>query len=175
MGMSYHDLVDAGFAAKTILQSCTDFPQSSYHAISNLLHVQTLEKNCRLGGWCIYCWNVLNVSNLLLILAPHHWWELFYSPQEAWPFTYPSFFAVGIEPLPGVHICISYPTDWYFVAWISVFGYESIILLLGLRAGISYFKESRSLPLMFEGIHYILSCCVIVSCTLPWVISNLEK
>ena len=59
-------------------------------------------------------------------------------------------------------MCISYPTDWYFVAWISVFGYESIILLLGLRAGISYFKESRSLPLMFEGIHYILSCCVIV-------------
>ena len=159
MGMSYHDFVDAGFAAKTILQSCTDFAQSSYHAISNLLHVQTLEKNCSFGGWCIYCWNALNVSNRLLILAPHHWWDLLYSPQETWLFTHPSIFAVGIEPLPAsVHMCISYPTDWYFVAWIPVFGYELIILLLGPRAGISYFKESRSLPPTFRrhSLHSIL-------------------
>lgn len=32
------------------------------------------------------------------------------------------------------------------MSWIPVFGYELIILLLGLRAGMQIFKESRSLP-----------------------------
>lgn len=76
--------------------------------------------------------------------------ENYFSPQETLQFNHPSFSTVGIEPLPGVHMCISYPTNWYFVAWIPVFGYELIILLLGIRAGISYFKESRSLPLKFR-------------------------
>lgn len=65
---------------------------------------------------------------------------------------------VGIEPLPGVHMCVSYPTNWYFVAWLPVFGYELITLLLGLRAGISYYKESRFLPFKFRRhpLHFIL-------------------
>jgi len=73
-------------------------------------------------------------------------------------FLYLLHVTVGIEPLPGVHMCITYPTNWYFVAWIPVFGYELIILLLGLRAGISYFKESRLLPPKFRRrpLHFIL-------------------
>ena len=75
MGMSYHDLVDAGFAAKTILQSCTDFAQSSYHAISNLLHVRTLEKNCSLvGAFIVEMFSMLAIDflSLLHITGEHY-------------------------------------------------------------------------------------------------------
>ncbi|KIK00470.1 hypothetical protein K443DRAFT_132675 [Laccaria amethystina LaAM-08-1] len=56
---------------------------------------------------------------------------------------------VGIEPLPGVHMCISYPTNWYFVSWIPIFGYELFILTLGIRAGILFLEEARLLPSNF--------------------------
>ena len=56
---------------------------------------------------------------------------------------------MGIEPLPGVHMCISYPTNWYFVSWIPIFCYELLILILGIRAGIIFLKEARLLPSKF--------------------------
>jgi len=84
MGMSYHDLVNARFAARTISQLCADFPPYSYHAIPNLLHVRLLKKDCNFGCCCIYCWNALNASNWLAILAPHHWWAVLHSPKLIW-------------------------------------------------------------------------------------------
>ncbi|EDQ99372.1 uncharacterized protein LACBIDRAFT_335043 [Laccaria bicolor S238N-H82] len=64
-------------------------------------------------------------------------------------FLYLRHIIMGIEPLPGVHMCISYPTNWYFVSWIPIFGYELLILILGIRAGILFFKEARMLPSNF--------------------------
>lgn len=64
-------------------------------------------------------------------------------------FLYLRHIIMGIEPLPGVHMCISYPTNWYFVSWIPIFGYELLILILGIRAGILFLKEARMLPSNF--------------------------
>lgn len=64
---------------------------------------------------------------------------------------------VNTEPHPGIHVCVSHNTNWFYISWIPIFGYESIILLLGLRAGMQFFKESRSLPSSNRfPLHFIL-------------------
>ena len=80
-----------------------------------------------------------------------------YCVCEVRSFTHVPFNAVNTEPHPGVHVCVSHNTDWFFRSWIPVFGYESIILLLGLRAGMQFLNESRSLPSFNRfPLHFIL-------------------
>ena len=42
--------------------------------------------------------------------------------------------------------CLAFSPSWYFISWTPIFVFELVILLMGLRAGVSYFKETRSLP-----------------------------
>ncbi|KIJ94819.1 hypothetical protein K443DRAFT_683451 [Laccaria amethystina LaAM-08-1] len=43
-------------------------------------------------------------------------------------------------------ICLAFSPSWYFISWAPIFAFELLILLMGLRAGIRYFKkEKRSL------------------------------
>ncbi|EDQ99747.1 uncharacterized protein LACBIDRAFT_315296 [Laccaria bicolor S238N-H82] len=46
----------------------------------------------------------------------------------------------------NIPVCLVFSPSWYLISWTPIFVLELLILLMGLRAGLSYFKETRSLP-----------------------------